>query len=88
MKRREEAALAKWEKFLDKGLSGYARRRNNARCEGVSKLSSAFHYGFLSPMKVARDASAVGTKSADKYLDELLIFREHAWHHIFNENPL
>ena len=39
-------------------------------------------------MKVARDASAIGTKSADKYLDELLIFREHAWHHIYSsENP-
>ena len=85
----EEAALAKWRKFLDKGLSGYARRRNNAAdAEGVSKLSSAFHYGFLSPMKVAREASAVGTKSADKYLDELLIFREHAWHHIYSsDNP-
>lgn len=34
-------------------------------------------------MKVAREAAAVGTKSADKYLDELLVFREHAWHHIY-----
>jgi hypothetical protein len=35
-------------------------------------------------MKVAREASEVGTKSAQKYLDELLIFREHAWHHVFS----
>ena len=85
----EESALRKWENFLETGLSGYARRRNNAAdANGVSRLSSAFHYGFLSPMKVARDASAVGTKSADKYLDELLIFREHAWHHIYSsDNP-
>ena len=34
-------------------------------------------------MRVAREAAAVGTKSADKYLDELLVFREHAWHHIY-----
>ena len=32
-------------------------------------------------MKVAREASRVNSKSAEKYLDELLIFREHAWHH-------
>ena len=79
----EIIALNKWQKFLDNNLSGYARRRNNAADpEGVSRLSAAFHYGFLSPMKVAREAAAIGTKSADKYLDELLIFREHAWHHV------
>ena len=37
----------------------------------------------ISPMKIAREAAEVGTKSADKYLDELLVFREHAWHHIY-----
>jgi hypothetical protein len=35
-------------------------------------------------MRVAREAAAVGTKSAEKYLDELLIFREHPWHHIYS----
>jgi hypothetical protein len=80
----EKEALSKWQRFYDKGLNGYARRRNNAADpNGVSRLSAAFHYGFLSPMKVAREAAAVGTKSAEKYLDELLIFREHPWHHIF-----
>ncbi|MDG1549039.1 MAG: deoxyribodipyrimidine photo-lyase, partial [Candidatus Poseidoniaceae archaeon] len=85
----EIITLNKWQKFLDNNLSGYARRRNNAADpEGVSRLSAAFHYGFLSPMKVAREAAAIGTKSADKYLDELLIFREHAWHHVASKsNP-
>ena len=79
----ETASLARWQKFLDKNLGGYARRRNDAADpNGVSRLSAAFHYGFLSPMKVAREAATVGTKSAEKYLDELLIFREHAWHHV------
>lgn len=83
----ETFALNKWQQYLDKGLSGYARRRNNAADpNGVSRLSSAFHYGFLSPMRVAREAAAVGTKAAEKYLDELLIFREHAWHHIFSSD--
>ena len=81
----EYASLSKWQRFLANGLNGYARRRNNAADHsGVSRLSHAFHYGFLSPMRVAREAAAVGTKSADKYLDELLIFREHAWHHIYS----
>lgn len=80
----EVFAMNKWQKFLDLGISGYARRRNNAADpNGVSRLSYAFHYGFLSPMKVAREAAAIGTKSAEKYLDELLIFREHAWHHVY-----
>jgi deoxyribodipyrimidine photolyase len=80
----ERAALSKWQAFYDKGLNGYAKRRNNAAdSTGVSRLSAAFHYGFISPMRVAREAAAVGTKSAEKYLDELLIFREHPWHHIY-----
>ncbi len=83
----ERAALGKWQGFYEKGLNGYARRRNNAADPtGVSRLSAAFHYGFLSPMKVAREAAAVGTKSSEKYLDELLIFREHPWHHIFSSS--
>ena len=79
----EKASLLRWQRFLDKGLSGYSKRRNNAADhQGVSRLSAAFHYGFLSPMKVVREALEVGTKSADKYVDELLTFREHAWHHV------
>ena len=85
----ESASLARWQEFLDRNLGGYARRRNDAADpNGVSRLSAAFHYGFLSPMKVAREAAAIGTKSAEKYLDELLIFREHAWHHVVSvEDP-
>ena len=79
----ERAALNRWEKFLQKGLSGYARRRNNAADpDGVSRLSMAIHYGMISVMKIVREAHEVGTKSAEKFLDELLVFREHAWHHV------
>ena len=85
----EQAALARWQSFKDKGLGGYARRRNNAAdIDGVSRMSAYIHYGMVSPMKIAREAAEVGTKSADKYLDELLVFREHAWHHVFaSEEP-
>lgn len=81
----EQAALARWQVFKDKGLGGYARRRNNAADnDGVSRMSAYIHYGMISPMKIAREAAEIGTKSAEKYLDELLVFREHAWHHIFS----
>ena len=80
----ERAALNRWEAFLAKGLSGYARRRNNAADpDGVSRLSMAIHYGMISVMKIVREAHEVGTKSAEKFLDELLIFREQAWHHAY-----
>jgi len=83
----EITALERWEAFKEKGLSGYARRRNNAADQnGVSRLSAFIHYGMISTMKIARECAEVGTKSADKYLDELLVFREHAWHHIASTN--
>ncbi|RAH14062.1 MAG: hypothetical protein CMB56_006435 [Methanobacteriota archaeon] len=80
----ENHSLLKWKNFLEKKISGYSKRRNNAADPyGVSRLSYAFHYGFLSPVKVVREASLLGTKSAQKFIDELIIFREHAWHHSF-----
>ena len=79
------AALSRWDEFKQSGLSGYARRRNKADDpNGVSRMSAAIHYGTISVMKLAREAAAFGTKSADKFLDELLIFREHAWHHCYS----
>ena len=79
----ERAALARWQAFKDKGLNGYARRRNNAAdTDGVSRMSATFTTDDLTD-EIAREAAEVGTKSADKYLDELLVFREHPWHHIF-----
>ena len=39
----------------------------------------------ISVMKIVREAHEVGTKAAEKFLDELLIFREHAWHHVYSK---
>ncbi|MBT3652023.1 MAG: NAD(P)-binding protein [Euryarchaeota archaeon] len=79
------AALSRWDEFKQSGLSGYARRRNKSEDpNGVSRLSAAIHYGTISVMKIARESASFGTKSADKFLDELLIFREHAWHHCYS----
>ena len=48
--------LSRWQSFMERGLRSYAKRRNNAAdSSGVSRLSAAFHYGFVSPMMVARE---------------------------------
>lgn len=70
------AGYARWEAFRDRGLKGYAGRRNNALVDGVSRMSPYLHYGHVSPLRIAGEASRVGGKGADKYLDELLVWRE------------
>ncbi len=72
------AGYARWEAFKRQGLRSYARRRNDAADHsGVSRLSAYFHFGMISPMKIAREAAE---HAAEKFLDELLIWRELAFH--------
>jgi photolyase PhrII len=68
-----DAGYARWQAFRENGLRGYAKRRNQIEINGVSRMSAYLHYGMVSPMRIAREASADG---AEKYLDELLIWRE------------
>ena len=73
------AGYRRWREFVSRGLAGYARRRNDALAGGVSRMSAYLHYGMVSPLRLAREAAAVGGKGAEKYLDELLIWRELAY---------
>ncbi len=78
----ETAAIERWRAFVADGLDGYARDRNDAASPGgVSRLSAYLHYGMISPMRVAREAAAAGGEGAEKFLDELLVWRElaYAW---------
>ena len=78
----ECAALEHWEEWCDSGLKRYHARRNNAADRsGVSGISPWIHYGMLAPTRVVRDAARIGGKGAEKFLDEMLVFREHAQHH-------
>lgn len=71
------AGYERWEHFKRNGLSGYARRRNNPLLEhGTSRLSPYLHYGMVSPFRIAREAAQSQAAGAEKYLDELLIWRE------------
>ncbi len=71
-----EAGYARWEAFRKNGLGKYAERRNEIEIDGASRMSAYLHYGMVSPFRIAREASADG---AEKYLDELLIWREVAY---------
>lgn len=73
------AAEARWAKFLELQLSGYASGRDDPLKRANSRLSPYLHYGMISPFKVAREAHAHRTDGAAKFLDELLVWRELAW---------
>jgi photolyase PhrII len=74
-----EAAQTRWQQFFESGLRDYDRRRNDAAeapPRGVSRLSAYLHYGCISPFRVAREAAFAGGSGANKYLDELFVWRE------------
>ncbi len=73
------AGYERWQRFKARGLSRYAAQRNDATRDGTSRLSAYLHYGMVSPMRIAREAAASNLKGADKYLDELLVWRELAY---------
>jgi hypothetical protein len=76
------AGQARWAAFRDGGgLRAYARVRNAAHRDGVSRMSAYLHYGMVSPFSLAQDAAAHDTDGARKWLDEFLVWRElaHAW---------
>ena len=80
------AGYQRWQSFLQHGLSGYARDRNDAEKDwplGVSRLSPYLHHGHVSPFRIAREAAAAGGEGSVKFLDELLVWRELAFNFCF-----
>lgn len=73
------AGYERWRSFLSRGMAGYARLRNDALKDGVSRMSAYLHYGMVSPFRLARETLQSATAGSEKYLDELLIWRELAW---------
>ncbi len=73
------SGYARWNQFKENRLSRYAKTRNNPLIDGVSRMSPYLHWGMVSPMRIAREASLIGNAGAEKYLDELLIWRELAY---------
>jgi photolyase PhrII len=73
------AGYQRWSAFRAGGLDRYARDRNDPLRDGVSRMSPYLHAGHVSPFRLARDASQHGGSGAEKFLDELLIWRELAY---------
>ena len=83
------AGYARWDTFLDGGLKLYDKTRNDPTAKqpaGVSRLSAYLHYGHVSPFRIARDAVRDASSGAQKFLDELLIWRELAFNLCFHNN--
>lgn len=72
-------AQKRWSQFKQQGLKHYHNRRNNPTQHGVSRLSAYFHYGMISTFQVAQECLSFG-QGGEKFLDELLIWRELAYH--------
>ncbi len=74
------AGYARWHEFVAAGrLERYAAKRNDATIDGVSRMSAYFHYGMVSTFRIVRECVTRGGDGADKYLDELLVWRELAY---------
>lgn len=78
------AGYARWRTFCESGrLARYAADRNDPLRAGVSQLSAYLHYGMVSPLRLAREAAALAKgatrEGAEKFLDELLVWREVAY---------
>jgi photolyase PhrII len=80
------AGYRRWEAFRERRLRVYHRTRNDPLRDGVSRMSPYLHYGMVSPFRLAREAAEVGGEGAEKYLDELLVWRELA-HAFCVHNP-
>ncbi len=82
----ERAGYARWRDFVASGrIDRYDRTRNDpTRGDGVSRMSAYLHYGMVSPFRLAREAAAMTTEGAAKWLDELLVWRELAYTFCFH----
>lgn len=74
--------------FVEKILPGYETTRNKPEIDGCSRLSSYLHFGFLSPLEIARAVADADAPQAakDAYLEELIVRRELSYNFTrFNE---
>jgi photolyase PhrII len=78
------AGYKRWAAFKEEKLARYAKQRNDALLDGVSRMSPYLHYGMVSPLRLAREAAEIDNAGSEKYLDELLIWREMAYAFCFH----
>ncbi|MBN2210639.1 MAG: deoxyribodipyrimidine photo-lyase [Sedimentisphaerales bacterium] len=69
--------------FLDTRLNDYDQARNDPNLDATSNLSAYLHFGQISPLYIALKASQRSGKSAETFLEELIIRRELALNFVF-----
>ena len=75
---------ARWESFRDDRLDTYHGTRNKPTYPGgASRMSPYLHWGHISPLRIARQATARDSDGAEKYIDEMVTWRELGHHFCF-----
>ncbi len=78
------AGYSRWREFRERHLSQYHRKRNDAaKPDSVSRMSAYLHHGHVSALRLGREALEAGGEGADKFLDELFVWRELAHNFCF-----
>lgn len=75
----ESAAWEAFLHFLEKGIHRYAKERNNPLAGVTSRLSPYFHFGQLSPQRVAYEITqlpSIHESNRQAFLEELIVRRE------------
>ena len=76
------SALQRLNEFVNQGLKDYETTRNHPEVKGTSRLSPYLHFGNIGPITIAlavKQAATEGkatTGAADKYLEQLIGWRE------------
>lgn len=73
------AGYQRWRSFVKKQLPRYDRDRNDPLLAPSSRMSAYLRLGHVSPFLIAREAASFKSAAADKFLDELLVWRELAY---------
>ena len=72
--------------FLEKKLSSYAEKRNNATVDATSDLSPYLHFGMIDPATIVRAAQKKSKLFSSEFIEELVVRRDLAYNYAFH-NP-
>jgi len=79
----EQAALARWQEFVDSDLAGYGDRRDLPAVAGTSSMSAHLKYGEVHPRTLLADLARRDSKGARTYRSELAwreFYADVLWH--------
>lgn len=79
----EAAALARWRRFVDEHLAGYADRRDLPGVEGTSAMSAHLKYGEVHPRTLLAELARHDGAGAETYRTELAwreFYADVLWH--------